>query len=201
VTRTQLRPYQSSAIDSVPATRAEAFATGADRYFTGQPCKHGHVTERYVGGSCVGCRESHYARRGPEIRARLQAARDADREGVKQRRKDWYERTKAARGPVRNALMQRRFFYARSINLRGPGKATARDLATLWKAQRGICALTGRRLDRSAEIDHIIPKVRGGSHKIGNLRWVVKDANRAKRDLLDADFIALCRDIVRRAGA
>ncbi len=185
----------------LPSTRAEAYLQGADRYFTGIPCRHGHVAERYVSGSCVACREAHYTSRAPDIRARLQAQRDADREGVKQRRNDWYQRTKAARGPVRNALMQRRFFYGRSINLRGPGKATARDLAALWKAQRGLCALTGRRLDRTAEIDHIIPKVRGGAHKIGNLRWVVKDANRAKRDLLDADFIALCRDIVRRAGA
>lgn len=185
---------------ALPSTRAEAFARGADRYFTGVACRHGHVAERYVSGSCVGCREAHYARRAPELRARLQSARDADREGVKQRRNDWYARTKVTRGPVRNALMQRRFFYARSVNLRGLGKATARQLATLWKAQRGLCALTGRRLDRSAEIDHVIPKGRGGSHAIGNLRWVVKDANRAKRDLLDADFIQLCREIVRRAG-
>jgi 5-methylcytosine-specific restriction endonuclease McrA len=188
-------------MSAVPSTRAEAFAVGADRYFTGQPCRHGHVTERYVSGSCVGCREANYQRRAPEVRARLQASRDADREGVKQRRNEWYARTKAARGPVRNALMRRRFFYGRSVNLRGPGKATARDLAAIWKRQRGVCELTGRRLDRSAEIDHILPKVRGGSDAPGNLRWVVKDANRAKRDLLDADFLQLCRDVVRRAGA
>jgi len=196
---TALRAYQTQAIDSVPATRAEAFAIGADRYFTGIPCKHGHVAERFVSGTCIGCRPT-MTEAGAKARARMQRTRDERRDEISQQRRDWYERTKAARGPIRNALMRRRFFYARSINLRGPGKATARDLAALWKAQRGICALSGRRLDRSAEIDHIIPKVRGGSHKIGNLRWVVKDANRAKRDLLDADFIALCRDIVRRAG-
>ena len=188
-------------MNALPSTRAEAFASGADRYFTGIPCRHGHVSERYIGGECVGCRQSHYKRRAPEIRAKMQAHRDANRERISADRREKYQQTKEARRPARVAAMRRRFFYARSINLRGPGKATARDLAALWRAQRGICALTGRRLDRSAEIDHIIPKVRGGSHKIGNLRWVVKDANRAKRDLLDADFIALCRDIVRRAGA
>ena len=197
---TALRPYQSAAIDSVPATRAEAFATGADRYFTGIPCKHGHVAERYVSGSCVGCRPA-FKESGAKARARMQRDRDERRDELGQQRRDWYARTKAARGPVRVALMRRRFFYARTCNLRGPGRATARELASLWKRQRGLCALTGRRLDRTAEIDHIVPKVRGGSHKIANLRWVVRDANRAKRDLLDADFIALCRDIVRRASA
>lgn len=186
---------------TLPSTRAEAFAVGADRYFTGAPCKHGHIAERYVSGSCVGCREAHYKRQAPDIRARLQSQRDADREGVKQRRNDWYARTKDARGPVRVALMRRRFFYSRATNLRGEGAATARELAALWKEQRGHCALTGRRLDRTAEIDHIMPRARERDDRIGNLRWVVKDANRAKRDLLDADFIALCRDVVRRAGA
>lgn len=183
----------------LPSTRAEAFALGADRYFTGAPCKHGHVAERFVSGTCTGCRPT-LSEAGAKARARMQRDRDERRDEIGQQRRDWYARSKAARGPVRNALMRRRFFYARSVNLRGPGKATARELATLWKAQRGLCVLTGRRLDRTSEIDHIVPKVRGGSHKIDNLRWVVKDANRAKRDLIDADFIALCRDIVRRAG-
>ena len=38
-------------------TRAAARAAGLPRYFTGKPCKHGHVVERYVAepGSCVEC--------------------------------------------------------------------------------------------------------------------------------------------------
>jgi len=187
-------------MSALPSTRAEAYATNADRYFTGVPCKHGHVAERYVSGSCTGCRPAQ-SESGAKTRARMQRNRDERRDELGQQRRDWYARTKVSRGPVRVALMRRRFFYTRTCNLRGPGRATARELASLWKAQRGMCALTGRRLDRTAEIDHIVPKVLGGSHAIGNLRWVVKDANRAKRDLLDADFIALCRDIVRRADA
>lgn len=96
--------------------------------------------------------------------------------------------------------MRKRFFYTRYCNLRGPGRATARDLASLWRRQRGHCALTGWRLDRTAEIDHIIPRVRGGSDDISNLRWVTRDVNRAKRDLLDADFFAICRAVVTGLG-
>lgn len=36
-------------------TRAEAKACGLDRYFTGKPCKHGHVAQRYKSGRCVVC--------------------------------------------------------------------------------------------------------------------------------------------------
>ena len=36
--------------------KAQAKAKGLDRYFTGKPCIHGHVAERYVnGGDCVEC--------------------------------------------------------------------------------------------------------------------------------------------------
>lgn len=36
-------------------TRAQAKAAGLKRYFTGKPCKHGHITERYIAGRCVEC--------------------------------------------------------------------------------------------------------------------------------------------------
>lgn len=36
--------------------RAEARKLGRVRYFTGRPCRHGHVAERYVvSGSCIEC--------------------------------------------------------------------------------------------------------------------------------------------------
>ena len=47
-------------------TRAEAERRGLNRYFTGEPCRYGHVCERYVKREwCVEC-----ARAGnkPEIR-------------------------------------------------------------------------------------------------------------------------------------
>jgi hypothetical protein len=36
-------------------TRKEAQAAGLKKYFTGKPCKEGHVSERYVNGGCIGC--------------------------------------------------------------------------------------------------------------------------------------------------
>lgn len=36
-------------------TRKEAIAQGLKRYFTGKPCKHGHVSERTINRNCVEC--------------------------------------------------------------------------------------------------------------------------------------------------
>ena len=39
----------------LPKTRSEAKAQGAKYYFTGEPCKHGHVAPRKTKGACVEC--------------------------------------------------------------------------------------------------------------------------------------------------
>jgi 5-methylcytosine-specific restriction endonuclease McrA len=92
----------------------------------------------------------------------------------------------------------RRFFWGRAMKLRGVERASTSDLARLWKTQRGRCALTGRRLNRAnAHLDHITAKARGGSDEVGNLRWLCVEANLAKRDLTDAEFAALCADVLR----
>lgn len=38
-------------------TRKEALEWGLTKYFTGIPCKHGHVAERTIRGSCTECRK------------------------------------------------------------------------------------------------------------------------------------------------
>ncbi len=96
------------------------------------------------------------------------------------------------------AYSAKRFFWSRAMKLRGENRATFRELAALWKSQRGLCALTGRRLDRFAQLDHIKPKARGGGDDLANLRWVCIAANLAKRDLSDDEFFQLCADVVRR---
>lgn len=90
-----------------------------------------------------------------------------------------------------------RLFWTRALKFRG---ITAADLAKLWKAQRGLCALTGRKLDRTAQVDHKLPIARGGKDDLANLQWTTAEANRAKRDLTDAEFHALCVDAVACIG-
>jgi len=98
---------------------------------------------------------------------------------------------------------ERRFFYYRAGNHCGSGenrlhqRELALELARLWKRQRGICAVTGWRLDKdNSQLDHIVPKTLGGTTAIENLRWVHRDVNYAKRDLTDEAFLRLCNAVV-----
>lgn len=73
---------------------------------------------------------------------------------------------------------------------------TEEELKSLWEAQSGLCALTGRPLDTSAELDHIVPKTRGGKDTPDNAQWLCGAANQAKRNMLDDEFVAFCREVV-----
>lgn len=66
------------------------------------------------------------------------------------------------------------------------------------------CYLTGRSIDlsksRSYQLDHIVPRSRGGSNSLDNLGLCVRDANQAKYDMMLDDFLDLCRDILLNHG-
>lgn len=71
-----------------PKTRAEAKATGAKYYFTGEPCKHGHIALRKTKGSCVECLKLEW-QQGNEKRAEY--FREYNRRGeVKEKKNNWY---------------------------------------------------------------------------------------------------------------
>ena len=122
-------------------------------------------------------------------------AADPDLARAKQRR--WVEQNREMLNAKRREWHGARFFYARAKKVPG---TTAMQLWSLWKKQRGLCALTGERLDRTAELDHRLPQARGGEHSINNLQWVTAKVNRAKRDLTDAEFLALCKSVARWIG-
>lgn len=79
---------------------------------------------------------------------------------------------------------------------------TAEWLAEMLERQNYECALSGRPIDiMSLEIDHIVPSSKGGTDDLSNLRLVCREANMAKYTLTDAEFIALCHDVVRKSSA
>ena len=73
-----------------------------------------------------------------------------------------------------------------------------KELIELMERQNWKCALTGVsiKFEDDLHLDHIIPKCRGGTNEIENLRWVIKDANEAKRGLLDSEIKELFSKIV-----
>ena len=127
--------------------------------------------------------------------------RAADLEKARAYGREFHYRNHEANKATMRAYYARRFFWGRSMKLRGTVRASATDLARLWKCQRGRCALTGRRLTReNAHLDHIVPIALGGGHQSSNLRWLCHEANLAKRALTDAQFIALCGEVMAWIG-
>jgi hypothetical protein len=53
-------------------SREQATALGLKRYFTGEPCKHGHIAERYVrSGGCLKCNCAKVAKWNAANRERI----------------------------------------------------------------------------------------------------------------------------------
>jgi len=96
---------------------------------------------------------------------------------------------------------KRRFFFVRalhhSVRLNDNTEATAlcAVFSRAWYNQRGRCAYTGRKLDRTAQVDHKIPVCRGGTNDASNIHWVCAEANWVKHNKTHDEFIALCADI------
>jgi hypothetical protein len=68
-------------LETLPTSRKEARARGLDQFFTGIPCKRGHLAPRYVTNTnCVACQRDHARRCGgwqarPSSAAYLEEAR------------------------------------------------------------------------------------------------------------------------------
>lgn len=82
-----------------------------------------------------------------------------------------------------------------------PASADARlrkaDVLAVLKRQLYRCALTGRTLQPEvANIDHIVPLAKGGQHVPANIQILHEQVNQAKNSMTQAEFIALCREVV-----
>jgi hypothetical protein len=77
-----------------PTTRKEAKATGATHYYTGEPCKHGHIALRKTKGACVECLKIEW-QRGNESRAGYFKEYNK-RDDIKDRKSDWYQANRDA---------------------------------------------------------------------------------------------------------
>ena len=63
---------------TIPSTREEAIAQGAEFYFTGKPCKNGHIVPRHTSGNCPECLKDAHKRRQTDYRAWMFNAKKAN---------------------------------------------------------------------------------------------------------------------------
>ena len=63
-----------------------------------------------------------------------------------------------------------------------------------------ICSLTGKTIDlmkpKTYQLDHIVPRSKGGENTLANCQLVCKEANLAKHNLSSEEFVKLCREVV-----
>lgn len=149
----------------------QARQEGLKRYFTGKPCKRGHVAERHVAGGCVECdredQRRYYKNNPEEKKAESVAYREGNREITRKIQRDYYARNSAR-------------IKAEAKTHRGN-----RALRVPRWSEVELIEAFYRDCPDGYEVDHILPlqgKTVSGLHVIGNLQYLPRSVNRSKHN-------------------
>lgn len=164
-------------IESLPRSRKEAFENGEKWYFTGKPCKHGHVAKRLTKcGVCYVCSKENTRRYCSENRDKQNSyfrAYYAENSALRL----GHSRSWQAANPDRcSAIRHNR----RARIKKADGSHTAADIGRIRKAQRDRCAYCEAGLKRKGHLDHIKALSRGGSNWPRNLQILCDACNLSK---------------------
>ena len=164
-------------------SRAEAKAAGLKRYFTGEPCKYGHVAEVQVSSNgCCECnkirkkasyhanveasrqkRRQYFSANSAKVLANNRASRDKHRESVRAGNKAWYDRVKqtpewqALQKAKREANKEAKRAYDKQYGIANSAKKVER--AKVWiksnpdKRAAILFSYDGRRRSQKAQGD------------------------------------------------
>lgn len=195
----------------LPKTRAEAKAAGAKYYFTGEPCKHGHIAPRKTKGACLECLKVEWEQ-GKERRAEYFAQYNKSEAGQKAKQA-YYERNrdmvvaKALATPAHIKNQYRKAWAGRNLtSVRANTKNRRRkhqeatppwitrkqktEMRSLYQIAITTTQLTGEKY----VVDHIWPlrsDVVCGLHVPWNLRVITRVENLAKSNSLPPDEEAI----------
>lgn len=106
--------------------------------------------------------------------------------------KDWNKK-------LRTAVSQ----FRRSLNIMPNTNYTYKDVIKYFGGTIVTCELTGRTIDLTKDdynIDHIIPIDRGGTNELDNMAFCIPEANAAKNNLTNDEFVALCKEVCEHFG-
>jgi len=154
----------------------DAKAKGLKRYFTGKPCKRGHVAERHVTGGCIIC---------------------ANEDQVKYYHQDPEKYKVINRKYFQNSEVKEKN-RARQLQFYNDNKYLCRSISSRCRAQRlkRVPSWSETELIKEFyagcpdgyEVDHIIPllgELVSGLHVISNLQYLPKSENRSKGNRYD----------------
>ena len=191
---------------NLPITREEAKKTGSKYYFTGQPCKHGHIAPRKTKGACIECLKVEWTK-GNETRADYFREYNK-REDVKDRKNEWYQENRETvinNAATRPAHVLREYRNAWKVNnktqvladnkvrRRKHREATPPWLTRKQKSEiRQLYQIAITMTQTTGEqyvVDHIVP-LRShevcGLHVPWNLRVITQEENLKKSNKLVA---------------
>lgn len=159
-------------------TRAEARAQGLKRYFTGKPCRYGHIAERQVSSlNCMECgrlksRRDHLKRDKAKERERLRAYRAANREKINAAHR-------AANATPERQAYKAAWYQANRERIRAkaqaePGKYRESNIASAaaWKVANPEKAREHSRMNRRNR--RAKAKKAGGTHTAADLAEILE---------------------------
>lgn len=112
-------------------SRKNAKAAGLKRYFTGAPCRIGHIAERYVNDCvCVECARLKLRRRDPVKHSEAQKTLYANNGGRQK------SRTRRQANPEPSRQAQRRYYARNTAVCCERSRKTAKDRPDLNRARR-----------------------------------------------------------------
>lgn len=179
-----------------PKTRKEAQAIGATHYFTGEPCKHGHIALRKTKGVCVECLKIEWdvANTKRSLKPKSEASKQA---GIRyyERNKDMVKARANARTPEEKQRWKQKHkttnpdYYKTLTSLR---KRRHRNATPLWLSAMQkieirqlyqIAITMSKTTGERYVVDHIIPLISRevcGLHVPWNLRVITQEENLKK---------------------
>lgn len=186
--------------DNMAKTRAEAIAKGDSHYFTGKPCKHGHMAPRKIKGSCVECLKVEWEK---SYQTRAEYFRNYnDSAAGKKARREYYERNKQtvieksmARDKVVVAEYKKKHkennpdYYRSLVSLRRRRfrQATPKWLSAEEKMEirfkYRLAIELSRRTGKKHVVDHVVPlqgKDVCGLHVPWNMQVITQEENLQK---------------------
>lgn len=147
-------------------TCKEAIARGLKRFFSGKPCKHGHIAFRKTSNNtCLEC-----------IRIAAKLYRYKTREKQRENERNWRLKNSAYARAVKAANQRKR----RARLRKALGNHTLAEVAAILKAQCGRCIYCFRLLEDDYHVDHIMPLARGGSNDRSNIQVTCEECNHKK---------------------
>lgn len=173
-------------------SKKEAKEKGFTRYYTGKPCKRGHISERFIYGVCIQCeKDRYYNNRESEIKRitecqKKSKSRKIYDEKYKERRKQLnsvYIKIPEVKERKSNIERNRR---ARLKN--SQGSHTLEQIQELLKKQNNKCVYCKKDIKKKYHADHIMPLYLNGRNEIENIQLLCPKCNLTKNKKHPIDF-------------